>query len=92
MIIAGAFGTYLDIESAIAIGMLPQLPVEHFIQVGNAAGAGARMALLSATKRASARSLASKVQYLELATTPEFNSTFIQASYLGPYSAQHTRG
>lgn len=92
VIIAGAFGTYLDIESAIAIGMLPQLPVEHFIQVGNAAGAGARMALLSATKRAEARSLASKVQYLELATTPEFNSTFIQASYLGPYSAQHTRG
>ena len=47
IIIAGAFGSYIDVTSAINIGLLPPLPVELFKQVGNAAGAGAKMALLS---------------------------------------------
>ena len=51
VIIAGAFGTYLDIESGIEIGMFPDLPRDKFHQVGNAAGAGARMGLLSLKKR-----------------------------------------
>jgi uncharacterized 2Fe-2S/4Fe-4S cluster protein (DUF4445 family) len=87
VIIAGAFGTYLDIESAITIGMFPQLSTERFIQVGNAAGTGARMALLSSSKRLEAHFLASKVRYLELATNAEFNDTFIRASFLGPYAS-----
>jgi MFS family permease len=47
IIIAGAFGTYIDVASAITIGMLPDLPLECFAQVGNAAGIGARLALIS---------------------------------------------
>ena len=48
-IIAGAFGTYLDLGSALRVGMFPNMPLERFHQVGNAAGVGAKQMLLSAT-------------------------------------------
>ncbi len=51
VIIAGAFGTYIDVESAITIGMLPNIPVDRVVQVGNAAGTGARLALISRRER-----------------------------------------
>jgi len=85
VIVAGAFGTYIDIASAVTIGMLPVIPQEKVLQVGNAAGMGARLALTSLSKRAEAQSLARKIHYLELASAPNFNKTFIQASYLGRY-------
>jgi uncharacterized 2Fe-2S/4Fe-4S cluster protein (DUF4445 family) len=53
--------------------------------VGNAAGTGARLALISAAKRAAAQKIISKVHYVELASVPGFNKTFMQASYLGKY-------
>ncbi|MBM3118584.1 MAG: DUF4445 domain-containing protein [Chloroflexi bacterium] len=89
MIIAGAFGSYISVPSAIAIGMLPSLPLECFRQVGNAAGMGAKMALISLSKRAEAQSIASQVHYIELANAPNFSQTFIQASYLGRYRLEN---
>jgi uncharacterized 2Fe-2S/4Fe-4S cluster protein (DUF4445 family) len=83
VIIAGAFGTYIDVSSAMAVGMLPRLPLDRFKQVGNAAGMGAKLALISKSKRAEARSLAEQVGYVELATDPQFAKTFAQAMYLG---------
>ena len=47
VVIAGAFGSYISVQSAVTIGMFPKLPLERFVQVGNAAGMGARMALIS---------------------------------------------
>jgi len=85
MIIAGAFGTYVDISSAVTIGMLPPLPLSRFRQVGNAAGTGARLALISLKSRAKAQAVASRVSYIELASNPSFQPTFMQASYLGRY-------
>ena len=85
VIIAGAFGSYIDVTSAITIGMLPPLPPGCFRQVGNAAGAGARRALLSLNERAEARQIASRVHYVELASVPDFTPTFMAASYLGRY-------
>jgi uncharacterized 2Fe-2S/4Fe-4S cluster protein (DUF4445 family) len=85
VIIAGAFGTYIDVTNAMAIGMLPSLPAERFEQVGNAAGTGARLALISRTKRAAAEKIIADVHYVELAGVPGFNKTFMQASYLGRY-------
>ena len=82
VIIAGAFGTYIDVASAIAIGMLPDLPLDRFQQVGNAAGTGARLALISQEMRQAAAELAHRVDYLELARTPGFARTFAQAMYL----------
>jgi uncharacterized 2Fe-2S/4Fe-4S cluster protein (DUF4445 family) len=82
VIIAGAFGTYIDVSSAIAIGMLPRLPLDRFRQVGNAAGMGARLALISRSKRAEAQDLARRVRYIELASDPGFNHTFARAMRL----------
>lgn len=82
VIIAGAFGTYLDVSSAVVIGMLPSLPLNCFRQVGNAAGMGAKLALLSCDKRAEAQSIARQVGYIELATAPRFMPTFVEAMYI----------
>jgi uncharacterized 2Fe-2S/4Fe-4S cluster protein (DUF4445 family) len=91
VIIAGAFGTYIDVNSAVAIGMLPVLPLERFQQVGNAAGTGARLALISRAKRAAAQKMVSRVNYIELADVPGFNKTFIQASYLGRFRLKEAK-
>jgi uncharacterized 2Fe-2S/4Fe-4S cluster protein (DUF4445 family) len=80
IIIAGAFGTFIDVESAVAIGMLPSLPLDHFKQVGNAAGTGARLALISRTQRLQAQQIALRDGYIELATIPEFHRKFADAS------------
>jgi uncharacterized 2Fe-2S/4Fe-4S cluster protein (DUF4445 family) len=80
VIIAGAFGTFIDVESAIAIGMLPRLPLERFKQVGNAAGTGARLALISRSQRLQAQRIAERDGYIELALIPDFNHKFAEAS------------
>jgi uncharacterized 2Fe-2S/4Fe-4S cluster protein (DUF4445 family) len=80
VVVAGAFGTYLDVRSAIRIGLLPDIPAERFRQVGNAAGAGARQLLLSRTRRRSAVEVARRAQYLELTTHPEFADAFAEAT------------
>ncbi len=83
VIIAGAFGSYIDISNAIAVGMLPSLPLERFRQVGNAAGTGARMALVSRAQRAEAVQIARRVRYIELASVANFQNLFAQSMYLG---------
>jgi uncharacterized 2Fe-2S/4Fe-4S cluster protein (DUF4445 family) len=84
VIIAGAFGTFLNLESAITIGLLPSLPIEKFQQVGNAAGQGARMALINYSQRTRAAEIADRVHYLELMIQPDFTSLFAGAMYLDP--------
>ncbi len=90
VIIAGAFGSYINVSSAVTIGMLPSLPLECFQQVGNAAGMGAKLALISLGKRTEAQSISSRVHYIELASSPNFTQTFIEANYIGRYRL--TRG
>jgi uncharacterized 2Fe-2S/4Fe-4S cluster protein (DUF4445 family) len=79
VLVAGAFGTYIDIGHAIAIGLLPRLPLDRFEQVGNVAGTGARMALLSRAERERAARLARRVRYVELTVHPSFRERFAQA-------------
>ncbi|MFP4395861.1 MAG: ASKHA domain-containing protein [Anaerolineales bacterium] len=81
-VVAGAFGSYLDLDSAVAIGMFPDLPRECFRQVGNAAGAGARRLLISQAQRQRAAELAAHVAYIELTTHPDFNDLYVEAMYL----------
>ena len=85
VIIAGAFGTYMDTASAVEIGMLPPLPLNRFRQIGNAAGMGAKLALISLSKRAEAQGIAKKVGYIELAAASNFTRIFAQSNYLGKY-------
>ena len=83
VILAGAFGSYLDLSNAVAIGMLPSLPLDRFRQVGNAAGAGARMALVSMARRREAADLARRIEYIELAAEPRFGQIFANATRIG---------
>lgn len=83
ILIAGAFGSYIDVASAVAIGMLPDLPLKRFHQVGNAAGTGAKLALISRRQRAKAQEIAEKVQYIELSSVPGFSNIFHKAILLG---------
>jgi uncharacterized 2Fe-2S/4Fe-4S cluster protein (DUF4445 family) len=78
-VIAGAFGTYLDIESALRVGMFPPLPLERFQQVGNAAGMGAKRLLNSKSMRAKAEFIASQVEYIELTTQPCFSDVYVRS-------------
>lgn len=82
VLVAGAFGTYIDIGHAVAVGLLPCLPLDRFEQVGNVAGTGARMALLSRAERERAARLAHRVRYVELTVHPSFRERFAQALQL----------
>ena len=77
VVIAGAFGAYIDVASAIAIGLLPALPLDRFSQVGNAAGVGVRRLLASRETRAQARMLALQCRYVELSTRGDFQKSFL---------------
>jgi len=80
-IVAGAFGTHLDLYSAVRVGMFPRLPMEQFHQVGNAAGVGARQMLLSQAVRREAERIVSGVEYVELTTYPRFHDVFVECMY-----------
>ncbi len=81
-IVAGAFGTYLDLESAIHIGMFPPLSLERFRQVGNAAGTGARQMLISSEQRRLAAQIGARVRYVELTIHSGFTPVYMHAMYL----------
>lgn len=76
IVIAGAFGNYIDVKSAITVGLIPDLPFDRFAQVGNAAGEGARQALLSRRRRARAQEIAGRCCYVELAGSKAFLPAF----------------
>jgi len=77
--LAGAFGNYIQPESALGIGLLPHFPNATLIPVGNAAGSGARLALLSRRERTLASKLLEHVEYLELSGRPDFQDEFVNA-------------
>ncbi len=81
IILAGAFGSYIDKESAAIIGLFPDCAQDNVYAVGNAAGDGARIALLNVDKRAEADEMARQVEYVELTVEPSFEKTFVQAMW-----------
>jgi uncharacterized 2Fe-2S/4Fe-4S cluster protein (DUF4445 family) len=82
VVVAGAFGTYLDLDSAMAIGMLPRLPHGAYRQVGNGAGQGAVQLLLSRRQRVLAQQLAREANYVELTVRRDFADRFVKAMHL----------
>ena len=80
--IAGAFGTHVDREKALVMGLFPDCPIENIHGVGNAAGDGCRAALLNKTKRNEANWCSRNVQYLELTVEPTFEKDFMEAMQL----------
>ncbi len=76
ILLAGAFGNYIRPTSAMRIGLLPNVPLERIHFVGNAAGSGAQMILLSQQYRERSRELARKIEYIEIAHEKEFTTVF----------------
>ena len=79
--LAGAFGSCINPVSAKAIGLIPNLPLSRAETVGNAAGAGAQLALLSSSARKQAAKIAKDVEYIELSARSDFQEAFLAAMY-----------
>jgi uncharacterized 2Fe-2S/4Fe-4S cluster protein (DUF4445 family) len=77
IMIAGAFGNYMSPESACGIGLIPPKLGGRVIGIGNAAGQGAKLCLLSAAEYKRAEALGRSTEYLELAADPDFQDTFV---------------
>lgn len=82
VVLAGAFGSYINKESALTLGMFPDCDIEKVYAVGNAAGDGARMALLNIGKRQEAREKARWLEFVEIAVEPEFEKEFMRAMHI----------
>jgi uncharacterized 2Fe-2S/4Fe-4S cluster protein (DUF4445 family) len=82
ILVAGAFGNYLDAESAVTIGLLPDLPLDKIRFVGNSSVAGARKALLACAARRRADRIASRMTNFELSVEPDFMETYVAGLFL----------
>jgi uncharacterized 2Fe-2S/4Fe-4S cluster protein (DUF4445 family) len=79
LMLAGGFGNYLSIRSAVRIGLIPPLPEGRIRYVGNAAILGAQLALMSEPERARAERVARRIEHVSLAAHPEFQDVFVDA-------------
>ena len=77
LMLAGGFGNYLSIRSALRIGLIPPLPASRIRYVGNAAALGAQLALMSETERARAETIARRIEHVSLAAHPDFQDVFV---------------
>jgi uncharacterized 2Fe-2S/4Fe-4S cluster protein (DUF4445 family) len=82
IIIAGGFGNYLNINDSIQIGLLPDLPIEKYIFLGNSSVKGSRIALLSKEALQEAEEIGRKMTYLELSVGNTFMDEFVSALFL----------
>ncbi len=81
IMLAGAFGSYIDKQSALRIGLLPEIDLQRVKHIGNAAGVGACMALLSAGAQEQAELLSRETEHVELALHPAFEREYLQGMY-----------
>ena len=77
--LAGAFGSHIDVRYAMALGMIPDCPLDAVAAVGNAAGHGARIALLNQAARSEIESVVKSVEKVETAIEPKFQAYFVDA-------------
>jgi len=80
IVVAGAFGSYIDPKNVVDIGMFPDVSLKKIVQVGNAAAVGAKMALVSKSERKNAEDIARKIKYLELTIFPSFSDHFAKST------------
>jgi len=78
ILLAGAFGNYIRVESAIRIGLIPPVDSAIVVSIGNAAGAGARLALLCEQEMTLARDFAASAQHIELAVSPQYQTELME--------------
>ncbi len=85
IVLAGAFGSYIPKEAAKVIGLIFDLPAEKINSIGNAAGVGAKLCLLSRKERERAKKLSESVEYVELSSRKDFQQEFMDAMFF-PHS------
>jgi uncharacterized 2Fe-2S/4Fe-4S cluster protein (DUF4445 family) len=86
--IAGAFGTHVDREKALIMGLFPDCEIDKIVSIGNAAGDGARAALLNRDKREEANWVSRNVEYIELTVEKDFQHQFMEAMQI-PHMKDH---
>ena len=92
LMLCGGFGNYINTESAVAIRLLPNLPLDRITYVGNAAHLGAQMALLSERERERAEELAQRIEHVALAARPDFQDIFVDGmAFESPRPAEPER-
>ncbi|HET7715079.1 MAG TPA: ASKHA domain-containing protein [Bauldia sp.] len=79
IVLAGAFGSHIDVKYAMALGLIPDCPLGHVRSAGNAAGTGARIALLNAASRREIAGIARHIVKIETALEPRFQEHFVAA-------------
>jgi uncharacterized 2Fe-2S/4Fe-4S cluster protein (DUF4445 family) len=77
--LAGAFGSHIDVKYAMVLGLIPDCALDAVAAAGNAAGVGARIALVNAAKRSEIEALVRRVEKIETAVEPRFQAHFIDA-------------
>jgi len=82
VVLAGAFGSFINKEAAMTLGMFPDCDIDKVYSVGNAAGDGAIMALLNTDKRIEAREKARWLEFVEIAVDPNFEKEFMMAMHI----------
>ncbi|WP_226780712.1 ASKHA domain-containing protein [Oceaniglobus trochenteri] len=82
VVLAGAFGAHISPKHAMVLGMIPDAPLEHVRSAGNAAGTGARIALLNRAARAEIESTVHRITKVETAIAPKFQEHFVNANSL----------
>ena len=88
VLVAGAFGSSLDIRNSQALGLLPEVQEGKVVFVGNASLAGARRLLLNRADRSAAEALAARVGHVSLATRPDFQDEFVRSLEFKPYTGK----
>jgi uncharacterized 2Fe-2S/4Fe-4S cluster protein (DUF4445 family) len=88
--LAGAFGTHIDVKYAMVLGMIPDCELSQVASAGNAAGTGARIALLDSRSRATIEAIVRRVEKIETALEPRFQAHFVEAMAIPHKTAHYT--
>jgi uncharacterized 2Fe-2S/4Fe-4S cluster protein (DUF4445 family) len=89
--LAGAFGTHIDVKYAMVLGMIPDCELSQVGSAGNAAGTGARIALLDARSRSIIEAIVRRVEKIETALEPRFQAHFVESMAIPHKSAPYTQ-
>jgi uncharacterized 2Fe-2S/4Fe-4S cluster protein (DUF4445 family) len=77
--LAGAFGSHIDVKYAMVLGLIPDCPLDRVQSAGNAAGTGARIALVNARAREEIEAVVRRIEKIETAVEPKFQQHFVEA-------------
>ena len=89
--LAGAFGSHIDVKYAMVLGMIPDCALDHVSSAGNAAGTGARIALLDQRTRETVEALVRRIEKIETAVEPRFQEFFVEAMAIPHLTAPFPR-